>query len=59
MLIKRKDIIIKLADKGGAVVIWRKDLYVSEAERQLSDATAYTGVHHDPTEENQIKFLMR
>ena len=43
------------ADKGGAVVVWHKDLYISKAERQLSDATTYTEVHHDPTEENQIK----
>ena len=50
-----EDIIINPADKGGAVVAWRKDLYISEAERQLSDATAYTEVHHDPTEENQIE----
>ena len=50
-----EDIIIKPADKVGAVVVWRKDLYISEAERQLSDATAYTEVHHDPTEENQIE----
>ena len=52
---KREDIIIKAVDKGGAVVVWRKDLYISEAERQLSDATAYAEVHHDPTEENQIE----
>ena len=52
---KREDIIIKPADKGGAVVVWRKDLYISEAERQLSDATAYTQVHHDTTEENQFE----
>ena len=43
------------ADKGGAVVVWHKDLYISEVERQLSDATTYTEIHHDPTEENQIE----
>ena len=26
---KRKDIVIKAADKGGAVVVWRADLYLS------------------------------
>ena len=31
------NIVIKQADKGGAVVVWRKDLYQAEAERQLSD----------------------
>ena len=50
-----EDIIIKPADKGGAVVVWRRDQYISEAERQLSDATSYSEVHHDPTEENQIE----
>ena len=52
---KRQDIIIEPADKGGAVVVWRKDLYISEAERQLSDTTAYTEFYHDPTEVNQIE----
>ena len=50
-----EDIIMKPADKEGAVVVWRKDLYISKAERQLSEATAYTEVHHVPTEENQIE----
>ena len=50
-----EDIIIKHADKGGAVAVWRKDLCISEAERQLNDAAAYAEVLHDPTEENQIE----
>ena len=32
-----KDIIIKPADKGGAVVVLRRDLYEQEAENQLSN----------------------
>jgi hypothetical protein len=28
----RKDIVIKPANKGGAVVVWRKDLYITEVE---------------------------
>ena len=55
----KEDILIKPADKGGAVVVWSKDLCISEAERQLSNATAYTEVHHDPTEENKLKFVIR
>ena len=51
----REDIIIKPDDKGGAVVVWRKDWYISEAERQPYDATACTEVHRDPTEENQME----
>ena len=37
----RKDVVIKPADKGGAVVVWRKDLYEAEAMKQLSDTTFY------------------
>ena len=36
-LSKRKDIIVKAADKGGALVVWRANLYQKEALRQLSD----------------------
>ena len=38
-LSKRKDIIVKAADKGGALVVWRVDLYQKEAIRQLSDTS--------------------
>ena len=34
-LSKRKDLIVKAADKGGALVVWRADLYQKEALRQL------------------------
>jgi hypothetical protein len=34
-------IVIKPADKGGAVVVWRRDLYLAEAERQLSNPSFY------------------
>ena len=32
---KHKDIVIKAADKSGAVVVWRADLCQKEALRQL------------------------
>ena len=38
-LSKRRDIVIKSADKGGAVVVWRSDLYREEALQQLSDTS--------------------
>ena len=38
----RNDVVIKPADKGGAVVVWRADLYRQEALRQLNDASFYT-----------------
>ncbi len=33
----RDDVIIKCANKGRAIMVWRKDLYIAEAERQLLD----------------------
>ena len=38
---KRKDIVIKAADKGGAAVVWRADLYQKEALQQLSETSFY------------------
>jgi len=54
---KRKDIVIKAADKGGALVVWRTDLYQKEAMRQLSDTSFYQKVDKDvtSTNENTIK----
>ena len=37
----RTDIVIKQADKGGAVVVWDRDLYLEEAYKQLSDDRFY------------------
>ena len=36
-LSKRRDIVVKAADKGGALVVCRADLYQKEALRQLSN----------------------
>lgn len=33
--------IIKKADKGGAIVVWGKDMYVKEANRQLNNTDFY------------------
>ena len=43
------DLIVKPADKGGAIVIWPKDAYLAEAYRQLSDSNHYRKLAHDPT----------
>ncbi|XP_070173786.1 uncharacterized protein [Littorina saxatilis] len=37
----RRDIVIKPADKGGAVVIWERDLYKQEVLREVGDAAFY------------------
>ena len=47
-----RNCVIRPADKGGAVVVWRKDLYDVEAQRQLSNTTFYEEVTEDATEEN-------
>ncbi len=49
------DIIIKSADKGGAVVVWDRQLYTQEANRQLSDTNTYTRIQGDPISANQEK----
>ena len=49
----RDDIVIKPAGKGGAVVVWRTDLYKQEAFRQLADTKFYAKVNKDLTQANQ------
>eukprot|EP00061_Rhincodon_typus_P017122 g45681.t1 len=39
--------------KGGAVVIWRTDLYIAVARRQLSDTSSYCPLDLDPTPNHQ------
>ena len=52
-LSKRKDLIVKAANKGGTFVVWRADLYQKEALRQLSDTSFYANVNKDLTSINQ------
>ena len=48
------DIIIRPADKGGAVVVWSRSLYDAEVHRQLiSDGRSYERLDHDPVKEYQ------
>uniref|UniRef100_K7G6Y6 Reverse transcriptase domain-containing protein n=1 Tax=Pelodiscus sinensis TaxID=13735 RepID=K7G6Y6_PELSI len=49
------DIVIKPADKGGAVVIMNKADYNQEATRQLSNTTFYKPLPSDPTLDYQKK----
>lgn len=48
----REDVVIKPADKGGAVVVWDKKLYVQEGEKQLSRTEHYRKLPHDKTQLN-------
>ena len=50
-------IIIKPADKGGAIVVQNKDDYIKEGLRQLSDAKFYTELDHDMTESHNSKVI--
>ncbi|KAG6932668.1 hypothetical protein G0U57_020942, partial [Chelydra serpentina] len=55
------DIIIKEADKGGAVVIMNRSDYQKEAARQLSNTKFYRPLSSDPTEEytKKLHHLLR
>ena len=51
----RDDIVIKQADKGGATVVWSKDMYIVEGTRQLNDKKFYKSLEVDKTSENNDK----
>ena len=52
-LSKRNNIVVKSADKGGAVVVWRSDLYQKVALWQLLDTSFYAKIPKDLTSKNQ------
>ena len=43
-----KNVVIKCADKGSAVVVWDRDDYINKAENQLGDKDIYEEVCNDP-----------
>ena len=45
--------VIRQADKGGAFVVWRTDLYIAEANRQLADHRFYEKVPSDAIQSSQ------
>ena len=49
----RRDIVIKPADKGGAVCVWDKDKYIEEGRRQLYDGSYYKKLEIDSTDKIQ------
>lgn len=51
-LASRTDIIIKPADKGGAIVVMNTTDYIEEAYRQLSESKFYERLQGDPTGEH-------
>ena len=44
---------IRQADKGGAFVVWRRDLYIAEANRQPEDQRFYEKIPSDATQSSQ------
>ena len=51
-LMKNKNIVIKQADKGSAVVIMNRESYIAEAERQLKDENFYKPVEKNLTKDH-------
>ena len=49
----RTDVVIRQADKGGAFVVWRTDLYIAEANRHLADQRFYEKIPNDATQSSQ------
>ena len=49
----QNDLVLKAADKGGAIFVWRTNLYQQEAIRQLLDLTFYTKVNKELTSPSQ------
>ena len=43
-----KNIVIKGADKGSAVVVWDRKDYIKEAEKQWGDSDVYEEVPDEP-----------
>ena len=52
---RRTDVEIKPADKGGAVVVWARPLYIQEAQKQLSNQRFYQKLSADPLQDYQRK----
>ena len=56
-LSQNPNIIIKPADKGGAIVIQDKQKYIEECLRQLNNKVHYNKLHYNPTTEYNNKIL--
>lgn len=42
--LKNKNIVIKIADKGSVVVVWEKEDYINEVEKQVRNSDVYEEV---------------
>ncbi len=50
-LSNNENIIVTRADKGGAIVIWGIQQYLTEANNQLSNTTFYQKLNNDPSKD--------
>ena len=46
---RRRDIVIKPADKGSTVVVISKEDYINKVQQQLNDTNYYQKLNKDPT----------
>ncbi|XP_063064237.1 uncharacterized protein LOC134456700 [Engraulis encrasicolus] len=55
-----EDLVIRVADKGGATVVWGKEQYIHEALRQLSDQHYYAPLQSNPITSitNELKNML-
>ncbi|XP_053558604.1 uncharacterized protein LOC128649388 [Bombina bombina] len=49
------NIVIRSSDKGGNVVVMRKEEYFKEAHRQLQDGITYRNLSHNPVHDFRLK----
>lgn len=52
---KRKDLVVRPADKGGGLVLIKKEMYLEELTKQLQDDTTYEKLRGDPTNRFKLK----
>ena len=51
-----RSIVIKKADKGSCVVVWDRNAYIGEAEKQLSDENIYKDINF---KDNILQIIVR
>ena len=51
-----RSIVIKKADKGSCVVVWDRNDYIGEAEKQLSDENIYKDINFT---DNILQIIVR
>ena len=51
-----RSIVIKKADKGSCVVVWDRNDYMGEAEKQLSDENIYKDINF---KDNILQIIVR